>query len=113
MKENIEQYYSVGDIIVLPSSFGEGFSNVLAEGMLCKLIPVATKVGDSQNIIADSGFIVEDFNSIEIAKSLSAALALSEKEMIRRKEKSRNRIIREFGIRKMSNSYNNIYKELT
>ena len=48
MKLNIEEYYSVCDIIAVPSRFGEGFSNVLAEGMLCKLIPVATNVGDAK-----------------------------------------------------------------
>ena len=55
MKMNIEEYYSVGDIVVLPSKFGEGFPNVLAEGILCKLFPVATNVGDSKEIISDFG----------------------------------------------------------
>ncbi len=32
MKKNIEFYYSVADIIIVPSAFGECFSNVLAEG---------------------------------------------------------------------------------
>ena len=59
MKLNIEEYYSVCDIIAVPSRFGEGFSNVLAEGMLCKLLPVATNVGDAKKIISDTGLFLK------------------------------------------------------
>ena len=45
-KLDIEKYYSMADFIILPSLFGEGFSNVLVEGMLTKLFPIATNVGD-------------------------------------------------------------------
>ena len=48
MKLNLEEYYSSGDIVIIPSKFGEGFSNVLAEGMLCKLYPMATNIGDAK-----------------------------------------------------------------
>ncbi len=112
MVQNIEEYYSVGDIIVLPSKFGEGFSNVLAEGMLCKLFPVATKVGDSQNIISNIGLTVRDISSMEIEKSLEIALNFSKKEMIGLQDRACKRIISEFSIKKMSTSYNNIYNEI-
>ena len=112
MVQNIEEYYSVGDIIVLPSKFGEGFSNVLAEGMLCKLFPVATKVGDSQNIISNIGLTVRDISSKEIEKSLEIALNFSKKEMIGLQDRACKRIISEFSIKKMSTSYNNIYNEI-
>ena len=73
MKLNIDEYYSACDIIVVPSRFGEGFSNVLAEGMLCKLLPVATDVGDAKKIISDTGFISKNYSSQEIAKSLESS----------------------------------------
>ncbi len=113
MKVHIEDYYSVGDIIILPSKFGEGFSNVLAEGMLCKLFPIATKVGDSQNIISNVGLTCGGFSSLEIAKSLEIALNFTKREVINFKERARKRIILEFNIRKMSLSYNYIYNEIT
>ena len=87
MKLNIEEYYSVCDIIVVPSRFGEGFSNVLAEGMLCKLLPVATNVGDAKKIISDTGFISKNYSSQEIAKSLEEALNLNKKNISAKKKK--------------------------
>ena len=112
LKLNIEQYYSVGDIIVLPSKFGEGFSNVLAEGMLCKLFPVATNVGDSKDIISDIGLSIKDSSSKSIANSLKSAIGMSQKEIECLKKKSQERIKKKFSIKKMSFSYNNIYREL-
>ena len=93
MKKNIEDYYSVGDIIVLPSKFGEGFSNVLAEGMLCKLFPVTTNVGDSKNIVSNLGVMIKEPNSKEIAKSIKNVLNLSQKEITAIQEKSRKKIL--------------------
>ena len=52
MKKDIEKYYNLADIIILPSAFGEGFPNVLVEGMLTNLFPVATDVGDAKKLLA-------------------------------------------------------------
>lgn len=112
MKINIEHYYSIGDIIILPSKFGEGFSNVLAEGMLSKLFPVATKVGDSKYIISDIGLIIKDSSSKSIAKSLKSAIDINKKKLECLKIKSQERVKKKFSIKKMSFSYNNIYREL-
>ena len=108
MKLNIEEYYSACDIIAVPSRFGEGFSNVLAEGMLCKLLPVATNVGDAKKIISDTGFISKNYSSQEIAKSLEEALNLNKKDISVKKEKARTRILKKYSIKKMSLLYNNI-----
>tara|TARA_E500000331_G_C17122158_1_gene654344 strand:- start:403 stop:957 length:555 start_codon:yes stop_codon:yes gene_type:complete len=112
MKTNIENFYSIGDFIILPSKFGEGFSNVLAEGMLCKLIPIATNVGDSFKIISNIGVKVKSPNSKDLAAALYKASKISKREISILQTKARARIIKEFNIKKMSISYNNIYKEL-
>ena len=39
--------YAAADIVASTSAFGEGFSNVIAEGMSAGLVPVATDVGDA------------------------------------------------------------------
>ena len=113
MKLKIENYYSAGDMIILPSKFGEGFSNALAEGMACQLFPLTTDVGDSLKIISGIGLAIKNSSIQEIARALDNALNIKKNELIRLQKNSRKRILKEFNIKKMCKEYNKCYKELT
>jgi glycosyltransferase involved in cell wall biosynthesis len=56
-KEDMTAVYNALDILV-SSSYTEGFPNVIGEAMSCGVPCVATDVGDSRLIVADTGFIV-------------------------------------------------------
>lgn len=60
-KTNVEKLYSGFDISC-SSSFGEGFSNSIAEAMSCELPCVVTDVGDSAYIVDKYGIVVEPNN---------------------------------------------------
>ena len=109
MRLDIEKYYNIADVIILPSLFGEGFSNVLVEGMLTNLVPVASHVGDSKKIISDTGFIVKELNDTGLLKVL-VKISKSKKAMINKLgKKARLRASKMFTPKIMIESYNNIY----
>ena len=112
MKIKIENYYSVGDMIILPSKFGEGFPNALAEGMSSQLFPLTTDVGDSLKIISNIGLVIKNSTVQELTIALDKALRISKNELTNLQRNSRKRILKEFNIKKMSNEYNKCYKEL-
>ncbi len=112
MKINIEKYYNIADVILLPSSFGEGFSNVLVEGMLTNLLPVATDIGDAKKIIGNTGYIIEDASQNMIKNKL-LEIAKLKKSMVKDLGlKARIKACKTFSVDKMINSYNHIYKKV-
>ncbi len=112
MKKNIEEYYNIADILVVPSAFGEGFSNVLVEGMLTNLLPVATDVGDSKKIIGDTGFIIRGHNEEALKKELSKIIKIKKAFIKTMGRKARNRAYKLFAIGKMIRSYDNIFSKV-
>ena len=112
MKKNIESYYSMADIIIVPSAFGEGFSNVLAEGMLTNLIPVATDIGDAKNIIGKTGFIIKGYNVESLENNLLKIINLKKDVIKIMGKKARFRANKLFTVENMVKSYDIIYSKV-
>lgn len=96
-RKDVENIYPGFDISC-SSSFGEGFSNSIAESMSCEVPCVVTDVGDSALIIDKTGIVVQS-NDLE---SLYTGL----NEMIKNDSrtlgtKSRQRIVKHFSIEQM------------
>lgn len=65
-KGNMEDYYNALDLLVL-SSFGEGFPNVVAEAMSVGKPVVASDVGAVREIVGSSGAIIDVGSSDQLA----------------------------------------------
>jgi len=109
--------YNALDVIV-SASYGEGFSNVVAEAMACGVQPVVTDVGDSAWIIGDCGDVIPPADHDALAEAV-AHLADRIARGDRRGEVCRRRIVERFSIgeletrtvaalRQLRNSSNNI-----
>ena len=102
----------MADIVIVPSAFGEGFSNVLVEGMLTKLLPVATDVGDAKKIIGKTGFIIKG-HSVEILQNeLSKVIKIEKKVIESMGRKARNRAKKLFTVSNMVKSYESIFMQV-
>lgn len=73
-RPDIEAVMNALDLFVLPSVFGEGSSNALAEAAATGLRCVATDVGASRQILGEEGGIVPPGDSQALADACLAAL---------------------------------------
>jgi glycosyltransferase involved in cell wall biosynthesis len=110
--DQIQKYYQMADLFVLPSR-QEGMPNAVLEAMACGLPVIGTTISGTMDIIPDDKFGILSKPGDEF--SLSQAL----KELIRNKSNreqiSKNvieRINHQFSLNKISSYYINEYKSL-
>ena len=103
--------YPAFDINTLTSSFGEGFPNVVAEGMSCGIPTVASNCGDSSLILGDNNYIFSPKNSDQLAKKWLRIVNLNAEKRIEIGEIHRKRIIDNFSKQIMIDNSENLYKK--
>ena len=100
------------DVVVSSSAYGEGFSNAVAEGMAAGLVPVATDVGDTREIVGDTGVVVPPRSPSALARGVAEVAALSPEESHRRGLRSRERIRLQFGLETATTKFASLYRDL-
>jgi glycosyltransferase involved in cell wall biosynthesis len=98
-RADIEVIYSAFDISVSSSSFGEGFSNAVAEAMACGTPCVVTDVGDSAEIVGNRTLVVPPRDPERLAEKLLELAQSSDRGALGRS--ARERIEHRFGLDKM------------
>jgi glycosyltransferase involved in cell wall biosynthesis len=98
--------------VVSSSRFGEGFSNVLAEGMACGLPAVATDVGDAKLIVGDTGFVVPPENPDALAAAIRRLAGESAIARAERGNRARARIVENFAMGHVIHRYVELYGSL-
>lgn len=73
-REDMPALYQALDLACLPSTFGEGFPNVLAEALACGVPVVATDVGGAKEVVGPHGIVVEPGDPVALERGLVAAL---------------------------------------
>ena len=103
------------DLHVLASVGAEGFPNAVAETMLSGTPNVVTDIGDSELIVADTGWVVPPRNPEALAVAIQAAhgewLDSPEEWQLRRKA-ARHRIVENFSLERMVESYEQVWRRL-
>ncbi len=109
LRSDTARLYAAADIVASTSAFGEGFSNVIAEGMSAGLLPVATDVGDAKRIVGDAGRIVAPGDPAAFAAAISEIAAYSEPERRRRGLAARERIVANFTLAQATDAFARLY----
>jgi glycosyltransferase involved in cell wall biosynthesis len=98
------------DAGVLPSLFGEGFPNVVAEAMACGVPCVVADVGEAGRIVGDNGFVLAPGDRAALTAALSAMRNLSADERRRLGESARRSVIERYALPEIINRYESIYR---
>jgi glycosyltransferase involved in cell wall biosynthesis len=94
-RNDMPAVYNAFDISTLSSSYGEGFSNALSEAMACGVPCVTTDVGDSAQIVGDTGIVVPPKNPKALADGWYNMLKIISKNL-NYCNRSRDRILTNF-----------------
>lgn len=110
--DNVEIYYNICDITVLPSLF-EGTPNVVLESMACGVPVIATDVSDNRFIIKDgeTGYVVP-INNPEILSKYIFNLLQDEPKRRGMGIKARERAVEEFSCQRLAEKTADVYDEV-
>jgi glycosyltransferase involved in cell wall biosynthesis len=100
-ESRMREVYSALDILCHPSTFGEGFSNVIGEAMLCEVPCAVTDVGHSAELVRDVGALASPGNAEALAEALEVLLRRSEDHSARASRVGRERIAEAFPIERL------------
>ncbi|MEQ9490799.1 MAG: glycosyltransferase [Alphaproteobacteria bacterium] len=98
-RKDMADLYGAADIVVMSSAFGEGFPNVVGEGMACGLVPVVTDVGDAAYIAGETGAVVQPGDPAALSAAIINLLDEGQVKLAERKIAARNRIERRFSLK--------------
>lgn len=113
-RDDVPRVMNALDVHVL-SSVGEAFPNVVAEAMACGTPCVVTDVGDAALIVGETGWVVPARDSQALAGALRDAITEQRDPLVvaRRSAAARSRIIAEFSLARMVDSYSRLWTDLS
>lgn len=98
--------------VLVSSSDGEAFPNVLGEAMACEVPCVVTDVGDCALIVGDAGRVVASGNMGELARAARNVLELGDNAKRQLGRKARERVGNLYAIDKVVQQYQSLYESV-
>lgn len=110
-RDDVPRLMAAIDVLVSPSH-GEAFPNVLGEAMACGIPCVVTDVGDSAEIVGDTGRVVPPDDMNAMAFELVVALQLSAAERAEISKQARARVAANYEISHVTRHYESLYEKV-
>lgn len=111
-RSDIAHLNAAFDIATLSSSFGEGFPNIIGEAMACGTPCVATDIGDSRKIIADTGITVPASDPAALAAAWARLIDAGREERQRLGNAARERMLQHYSLKAVAESFEHLYAGL-
>ena len=111
-RHDVARLFAAADFAISSSSFGEGFSNALAEGMACGLPAIATDVGDATLILGDTGLVVPPENPRALAAAIRTLAQEPAAARADRRIRARARVVDQFALTHAVRRYDELYASL-
>jgi glycosyltransferase involved in cell wall biosynthesis len=112
-RDDVTRLFAAADFVVSSSSFGEGFSNVLAEGMACGLPPIATDVGDARLIMGGCGILVPPNDPAALAEAIRLLTREPVMKRAKRGARARAHIVQNFTLTRATRRWRELYCSMT
>ena len=100
------------DVLASSSSYGEAFPNVLGEAMACGVPCVVTDVGDSAEIVGETGRVVQSGDMAGLARHIQDLLSLPIEERARLGQQARTRVAANYEIGYVTRLYEEFYERM-
>ena len=111
-RNDIPNLMAAFDVLASSSSFGEAFPNVLGEAMACGVPCVTTDVGDSAEIVGDTGRVVAPGDMDGLARQLIELLQWPAEQRAQLGALARRRIRDRYEINDVTRRYEEFYVQL-
>jgi len=100
------------DLHILPSAYGEAFPNAVAESMVSGTPSIVTDVGDSAEIVGETGWVVSPRDQVALSKMLDSVLRLGRNHLREKGGTARERVKTHYSLEKMVKGYSDAYTAL-
>jgi len=111
-RSDLDEWLAGVDVLALPSAWGESFPNVLGEAMACGVACVATRVGDCQHILGQSGLVVAPSDTEQLAGALVRLASMGAQNRRRLGDVGRARVVEHFSLESVGHQYRRLYERL-
>lgn len=110
--QNMPQFYSSGDMLILPS-FLESFPMTILEAMACGLPVIASNVGDVADMVkeGETGFLIDKGDYQTLAERINQLLS-DEALRIRMGKNARSLVVENYSLETMGRKTLEVYQEV-
>ncbi|SFC96680.1 Glycosyltransferase involved in cell wall bisynthesis [Thiohalospira halophila DSM 15071] len=111
-RDDVPDLMRVMDVFCTSSAWGEAFPNVIGEAMASEVPCVVTDVGDSAEIVGDTGMVVQPRNEKSLEKALRAMLEKPDEERRAMGKAARSRVVDQYALSAIVDAYSGVYEGL-